>query len=108
MDKLLSSASAFDWITPTVAYIQDYLNAPVTDFGIPAASGWGRGDIKRLLKKHDIPVWGMMLNLHGDLLMFTVPEMHGQKTRTLLQQEGLLPLQPAVEAENPLSAPPLF
>lgn len=108
MDKFLTTAGAFDWITPTVAYIQDFINGPACDFGIPADAGWSRGDVKRLLKKHDIRVWGLMLNLSGDLLMFTVPEMHSQQTRALLQQEGLLPLQPLTKADDSLSSSPLL
>jgi hypothetical protein len=89
LDEFLTFAAAFDWITPTLAYIQDLRHRPVSDFGIPAHAGWGRSDIKRLLKKNRVPVWGIMLNFTGDTLMFTVPYSQAQTVSDLLLRQGV-------------------
>jgi hypothetical protein len=89
LDNFLTITSVFDWITPTVAYIQDLLYGPASDFGIPAHAGWRRRDIKRLLNKHGIRVWGLMLNLYGDMVMFTVPKAQAEGTYSLLKREGV-------------------
>jgi hypothetical protein len=99
-DKLLTVAGAFDWITPTVAFIQDFLNRPVSDFGIPSSAGWGRRDIKRLLTRRGVRVWGLMLNLGGEMLMFTVPKSQAKSAYDLLQQEGVPILYAPVEVVN--------
>ncbi len=89
LDEFLKVASAFDWITPSVAFLQDFLNGPVSDFGIPANAGWSSWDIKRLLKKHGVRVWGLMLNTSGDTLMFTVGKAQAKWAYYLLEREGV-------------------
>lgn len=88
-DDFLTIAGACDWITPTVAFIQDFWYGPVSDFGVPAVSGWSKRDIKHLLKKQGVQVWGFMLNLSGDTLMFTVPQAQAEWAYRLLQREGV-------------------
>ncbi len=89
LDRLLNIACAFDWFTPTTAFVQDFLNGPVSDFGIPADAGWSRGDIRRLLTGYGIRVWGLMFNNAGEVLMFTVPKAQAKWTYYVLQQEGV-------------------
>jgi hypothetical protein len=72
LDNLLNIGSAFDWITPLWAFIQDFFSGPVADFGIPARAGWSRGEVRRYLNSHGIRVWGLMYDLCGEVLMFTV------------------------------------
>lgn len=98
LDTLLNVGSAFDWITPTVAFVQDFFNGPVSDFGIPGQASWGRGDIKRLLRRHGVRVWGLMYNLSGDMLMFTVPKTQAKWAYYLLQREGVPILYAPAEA----------
>lgn len=100
LDQFLTIAGAFDWITPIVAFIQDFFNRPVSDFGIPSSAGWGRRDIKRLLTRHDVRVWGLMLNLSGDMLMFTVPTSQAKRAYDLLQREGVPLLYAPAETVN--------
>jgi hypothetical protein len=88
-DKMINKIAAFDWITPSVAFVQDLLHGQVSDFGISAYSGWTARDIKRLLKQHGVRVWGVMLNTGGDILMFTVPEVQAKWAYYLLQREGV-------------------
>ena len=89
IDEFLTVAGAFDWITPTVAFFQDFFNGPASDFGIPANAGWSRGEIKRLLKKYGVRVWGLMYNVSGDMLMFTVPKTQAKWAYYLLLREGV-------------------
>lgn len=89
IDNMLNAGSAFDWITPSVAFIQDFLYGPVSDFSIPAQAGWGRREIKRLLKSGEVKVWGLMLNTSGDKLIFTVPRSQASQAYTLLKKEGV-------------------
>jgi hypothetical protein len=100
LDTLLNVGCAFDWITPTVAFMQDFLNGPVSDFGIPANAGWSRSDIKRLLKRHGVRVWGLMFNISGDMLMFTVRKTQARWTYFLLEREGVPILYAPAEVVN--------
>ncbi|MBE7554375.1 MAG: hypothetical protein HS126_25265 [Anaerolineales bacterium] len=89
LDELLDLGCNFDWITPTFAFIQDWLNGPTADFGISAFGIWGRDDIRKLLTKHGIKVWGIMYNVSGDMIMFTVRKAQGKWAYYLLQREGV-------------------
>ncbi len=88
-DLLLDVGSAFDWITPTIAFIQDIRYGPPASFGIPSVAGWGRSDIKRLLQKYGVRVWGLMLTIDGEVLMFSVPASKAKWAYYLLQREGV-------------------
>lgn len=100
LDTLLNIGCAFDWITPTTAFIQDLFNGPVSDFGIPANVGWDRHKIKRLLTKHGVRVWGLMYNLNGEMLMFTVRKPQAKWAYYLLQREGVPILYAPAEVVN--------
>jgi hypothetical protein len=62
----------WDWITPIWAFIQDFLNGPVVDFGINPYGGWSKWNIRQLLKRNGIKSWGYLLNISVDTLMFTI------------------------------------
>lgn len=87
IEELLKVGSLFDWITPLVAIIQRIINAPVSDFGIPAYSGLGTGTIRRLLKYNGIRVWGVMYDFDGDVLMFTVRWEEAEDVYHILRSE---------------------
>lgn len=89
IDKLLSIGCAFDWITPTIAFVQDFFYGPVGDFGIPANAGPGKKDIKRFLNRYGVHVWGLMYNLPGNVLLFTVEKQQAPLTFKLLQDAGV-------------------
>jgi hypothetical protein len=89
LDTLLNIGCAFDWITPSIAFINDLLCGPPGDFGIPANPYWGRREIKRLLRGNGVRVWGLMYNFSGDLLMFTVSKQQAGLTFYLLQEQGI-------------------
>lgn len=100
LDTLLNIGCAFDWITPTTAFIQDLFNGPVSDFGIPANVGWDRHNIKRLLTKHGVRVWGLMYNFNGEILMFTVRKPQAKWAYYLLHREGVPILYAPAEVVN--------
>ena len=88
-DKLLTIGCAFDWITPAVAFIQDFLNGPAGHFGVSANPYWGRKEIKRLLRHYDVKVWGLMYNYNAEILMFTVRRQQAVLAYYLLQSAGV-------------------
>ena len=89
LDKLLNIGSAFDWITPSIAFAQDFIHGPVGDFGIPVNPYWGRREVKRLLNDHGVRVWGLMFDLAGDVLLFTVNRRQAEFTYYLLREQGI-------------------
>ncbi|MGA2491027.1 MAG: hypothetical protein ABSF99_12735 [Anaerolineales bacterium] len=89
IDKLLNIGCAFDWITPFIAFLQDLFFAHPSDFGIPVNPYWGIREIKHLLRNYDINVWGLMYDLSGEMLMFTVQKRQADLTYYLLLQAGI-------------------
>jgi hypothetical protein len=84
LDEALEIGSNFDWISPLFAFVQDFINRPVSDFGISVSAGWGRRDIKRLLKQHGVGVWGVIYR--QDMLMFTVRKAQAKRAFYLLKR----------------------
>ena len=105
IDKFLTIGCLFDWITPTVAFIQDFFYGPIGDFGIPANPYWGRREIKRLLRYYGVKVWGLMYNYSGDILMFTVRKQQAVLAYYLLQRAGVPILYAPAVVTNYLSQP---
>lgn len=101
LDEILGVGCSFDWITPSVAFLQDLINGPPADFGIPDGAGWSRRDIRRLLTGNGVHVWGLIFS--RELLIFTVPKAQARWTYYLLKREGV----PIAYAPNDvLSSPP--
>lgn len=92
LDNLLKFGTLFDWITPLTVIIQRVINAPVSDFGIPVDSGLDTRTIKKLLRYHDVKVWSVMYDFHGDVLMFTVRQEDATYVYDLLRDVGI-PIQ---------------
>jgi hypothetical protein len=61
LDKFLEIASTPDWITPLAGMIQDRVNGPAHMFLIPDDCGWSGFEIRRLLKRHGVKTWGLMV-----------------------------------------------
>jgi hypothetical protein len=53
---------------------------------MPALAGWSRGDVRRLLSRYGVKVWGLMVN--DGTLMFTVPKSQAKWAYYLLEREG--------------------
>lgn len=102
LDRVLNIASAFDWITPALAFAQDFLNGPVADFGIPENAGWSRRDIKRLLSRYGVRVWGLIFS--RGILMFTVPKTQAKWAYYLLKRAGVPILYAPAEAMDASAA----
>lgn len=94
---MLNAVTNFDWITPTIAILQDFANRPVSRFGIMANAGFDRGDIRRLLRKHGVKSWGYVYNVDGDLIMLSVPKAQAAWANYLLMREGVPVLYAPVE-----------
>jgi hypothetical protein len=103
-DMILDFGRGFDWITPTWAFVQDFLNRPASHFGIPANSVWGRREIKRLLGRYGVRVWGLMYNSTGDLLMFAVPKSQARWAYHCLEKEGVPILHAPKEVSGSLKS----
>jgi len=88
-DLILNIACALDWLTPIIAFLQDLMYGPISDFGIMANVVWGRNEIKKLLAEHGVRVWGVMYNFEGDILLFTVEEYQTNRVYNILRREGL-------------------
>ncbi len=97
-DKILAIGSAFDWITPVAAYAQDFLYGPAHTFLIPPDTGWSGHEIARLLNRHGIKTWGLMIV--SDTLMVSVREPQARWAQYLLQREGIPIDNPLEEAGN--------
>lgn len=108
LDDLLNIGAAFDWITPSVAFINDVLNGPTSDFGIPISAGISPGDIKRLFDQRGIKVWGLMLNPKGNTLMLTVNRSQATAAYDLLKQNGVPLEYSPVAAEPPANTGSIF
>ncbi len=96
-DKFLAIGSMFDWITPVAAYAQDFLYGPSHTFLIPHGIGWSGYEIARLLNRHGIQTWGLMIV--GDTLMVSVRQTQARWAQYLLQREG-------IPIDNPLEGNP--
>ena len=78
----------FDWISPLVAFIQDWINRPSTGFRIPAGDDTLSGyEVKEHLERHGIKTWGWMKA--GDTIIFRVRSAQGEYADYLLAQLGL-------------------
>ena len=100
LDKLLNIGCTLNWITPTIAFIQDALRGPIGDFGIPANSGWSRKEIKQLLMNQGVQVWGLIYNISGNTLMFTVQKQDAELVYTLLEWAGVPVLYAPIDPMN--------
>ena len=87
IDRILTMGSTPDWISPMVALIQDFTNGPRHDFYVDLYAGWSVNDIKKLLKRRGIKVWGDMIA--DDMIIFSVPQGQAQWAQTILMQSGL-------------------
>ena len=92
LDKMTDIGRSFDWITPMLAQIQNIINGPSHTLLIPEASGWSGREIGRMLRRHGVKYWGMMIVKHT--LMLTVRQKQARWADYLLQREGIPLLNP--------------
>lgn len=87
LDTFFKIGSTFDWITPTLAFIQDIRNGPSVQIACPYDQGWSANQIKRMLTGYGIKVWGLMVV--GDLITFAVREAQARYALYWLERHGL-------------------
>ena len=87
IDRLLTIGSTPDWISHVVAIVQDFRNGPRHDFFLDLNAGWSVRDIKRLLKHHEIEIWGDMIV--DDLIVFSVRQAQARKAQYILMQNDI-------------------
>ena len=86
-DKLLKAGATFDWISPLLGFIQDWINRPAVGFSIPMSAGWGTNTISKLLRGNGIKVWGVMLS--GDVILLSTRRKQARFAAYLLDSEGI-------------------
>lgn len=97
-DTLVKVGSTLDWITPTLAFIQDICNGPAVHVACPCGQGWSANQIAEMLKQAGVKVWGLMVA--GDHITFSVREAQARYALYWLERHGL-----AYESSLQASAP---
>jgi len=87
LDTFLKIGSTFDWITPTLAFVQDICNGPSVQIACPRDQGWSANQIKRMLTRVGIKVWGLMVA--DDRIIFTVRAAQARYALYWLERSGL-------------------
>lgn len=101
LKELFEFISIFDWITPTVGFIEDFINDPTLlgsnswTFFIPydesLEAGWNAALIERLMKQHGIKTWGGQIT--GGEFFFSVKKEQAQWAEYLLLNNSV-PISP--------------
>lgn len=114
MRGLFDFLSIFDWVTPTLGIIESLANDP-TFFGTNSwtffvpyddslGAGWNAAQIKSLLEKNGIKVWGKQIS--GGEFFFSVSRDQARWAENLLSQHSI-PLSPkSLGAPAPKKATP--
>lgn len=91
IDDALYYVSQFDWITPTMAFAEDFIHGQLFgggDFQIVISPGYCLNDIKALVKKAKIESWGW-IQRKGFRAMFTVKVEDVKRTYQVLSKNGI-------------------
>lgn len=87
LDKFLSVGANFDWISPLLAFLQDFKEGPSAGFRVPVAAGWSGAQIKDLLKEWGIRTWGWMIV--NDIILFDVRDAQAEYAQYILERFGV-------------------
>jgi hypothetical protein len=87
LKRVVEFGSYFDWITPLVAFFKDWMNRPAHTFLIPDDCGWSALEIERVLRRHGIKTWGVMI-VKGSIMM-TMRLAQAHWAQYLLEREGI-------------------
>lgn len=108
MRQIFEFLSIFDWITPTIGFVETFVNDPTLlqsnswTFFVPydqsLKSGWNAVDIEHLLQQNGIKTWGGQIT-NGEFFL-SVKSEQAQWAEYLLLRHGI-PLN-----ERFLGAPP--
>ncbi|GAB4537600.1 MAG: hypothetical protein Kow0063_24520 [Anaerolineae bacterium] len=94
-DDLLDIASGRNLVTPVTSFVQDMLNGPHCFFSIPALAGWTKRQVRHILTRNGVRVWGLID--HHDEIIFTVREDQARWAYYVLSREGIPILFPRIE-----------
>ncbi len=86
-DTLLKTGAKLDWITPTLAFFQDICNGPVVHIACPAEQGWSAVQVKEMLTRVGVKVWGLMAV--DDSVVFSVRQAQARYALYWLEREGI-------------------
>jgi hypothetical protein len=97
MKSLIELLTIFDWITPTVGFIEDFINDPhplqtgTWTFFVPydraLSRGWNAAMIEQMLDQHGIKRWGSQIT-NGNFF-FSVPIGQARWAEYLLTGNGV-------------------
>lgn len=97
MREVFEFLSIFDWITPTIGFVQDLVNDPTPlqsnswTFFVPynesLGCGWNAANIERMLNQSGVKTWGGQLT-NGEYF-FSVNLNQAQWAEYLLQRNGI-------------------
>ncbi len=109
MRKLFEIFSIFDWITPSIGFLEDIINDPTLlqsntwTFFVPydqaIKSGWNAFDVEDLMKQHGIKMWGSQIT--GGEFFFSVKLEQAQWAEYLLLRYGVPVNQKYLGVPNP-------
>jgi hypothetical protein len=85
--RVLEFGSYLDWLTPLVAFVKDWINRPSHTFLIPENCGWSALDVQRVLRRHGIRTWGLMIVKSSILISMRLAQAHW--AQYLLEREGI-------------------
>jgi|WetSurMetagenome_2_1015567.scaffolds.fasta_scaffold423439_3 hypothetical protein len=87
LDTLFKIGTVFDWISPTVAFVQTLINGPSYTFTVPANVGVSGGTVVDFLHRRGIKTWGHMI-VNGYIL-FTVRQSQARWAQYQLERAGV-------------------
>lgn len=87
IDTILGVGAVFDWVTPLDTLIQDFTNGPSHNFYISAYDGWSVNDVRKLMKKNSVDIWGA--KFLDEMIVFTVRNKDITKAQMVLQSVQL-------------------
>ena len=101
--RIAEIGASFDWISPSLAIIQKFINGPSHTFLVPDNCGWSGLEIERMLASRGVHMWGKMVV--NKTFMFTVRQPQARWAEHLLRDANIpmvnRPVQPA--ADHPQS-----
>jgi len=84
INLILSIGRCFDWLTPMIAFFNEFSHGPGIHFYIPVGVGLSRSEINRLLTQHGVQVIRLMYSFDGENLILTVPKKQANYVYHLL------------------------
>jgi len=85
--QLIRLGMQLDWISPTLAVVQDLCNGGAYTFLIPQSCGWTGREIERLLRSRGVKTWGLMAI--KDVFTITVHPSQAKRATAILNRAGL-------------------